>query len=99
MTEINTTDHDLLIELRTEMRNIRSDIKELKEGTTQRIQILERDKADRQEVEFLQKKLNEDIENRIRKLEEYRSRYFIMMSLYTAAVGIMIGLMLFHIFK
>jgi len=35
MSEIN--DHDLLIELRTEMKGMRIDIRDLKDGTTQRL--------------------------------------------------------------
>jgi hypothetical protein len=66
----NKEDHDLLVELRTEMRGVRSDIKDLKEGTTARIQTLERDKADRKEVEELQKHVNDNIETRVRNLEE-----------------------------
>lgn len=31
------SDHDLLVELRTEMRGMRNDIKELKEGTTEKL--------------------------------------------------------------
>jgi hypothetical protein len=64
------TDHDLLIELRTEVANIRQDIKELKDGTTMRIESLERDKADRHDFEELQNKVNHDIDVRVRKLED-----------------------------
>ncbi len=37
------TDRDLLVELRTEMRGVRNDIKELKDNTSQRLERLERD--------------------------------------------------------
>lgn len=67
-----TLDHDLLIELRTEMRNIRADIKELKDGTAKRIDDLEKEKADKKELQTVQDKLNEDIETRIRVLENWR---------------------------
>jgi len=70
----NQSDHDLLIELRTEMRNIRNDIKELKESTTVQINILEKDKADQYDVDILKKKVNEDVEGRIRCLEEWRTK-------------------------
>lgn len=35
------TDHDLLIELRTEMRGVREDIKDMKDNTSQRLNSLE----------------------------------------------------------
>jgi len=37
------TDHDLLIELRTEMRGMRVDINDIKSNTASRITLLERD--------------------------------------------------------
>lgn len=37
-----TNDHDLLVELRTEFRGMRNDIKELKDGTTSRLAALEK---------------------------------------------------------
>jgi hypothetical protein len=36
-------DHDLLIELRTEMRGIRGDIKDMKDGTTRELAVLRKD--------------------------------------------------------
>lgn len=75
--ENQSKDHDILIELRTEMTNVRRDIKELADGTVKRIELLEKEKADRKEIEEIQKKINElqdkinkDIEVRTRSLEE-----------------------------
>jgi hypothetical protein len=84
-------DHDLLIELGTEMRAVRSDIKELKDGTYPRIVALEKDKLDKTEFDKLQR--------RVASMEESRQAYFITMGLFTAACVTMIGLILFHIFK
>jgi predicted transcriptional regulator len=64
-------DHDLLIELKTIVHSIKDDIRDLKEGTTERISCLERDKADRKEMEELQTKVNKDIEIRVRRLESW----------------------------
>lgn len=50
---LNTADHDLLIELRTEMKGMRNDIKDIKDGTTARIAALERDKEDKVEIQRL----------------------------------------------
>lgn len=41
--EFNRSDRDLLVELRTEMRAVRSDIAELKDDSKQRLADLERD--------------------------------------------------------
>ena len=97
--KLQQTDHDLLIELRTEVANIRADIKELKDGTTSRIETLEKDKADRVEVQALEKKVNDDIEVRVRTLENAKSIYYTMVGIYTAVGSAMIGLILWHIFS
>jgi hypothetical protein len=96
---VKATDHDLLIELRTEMQNVRNDIKELKDGTAMRIQALEKDKADRHVVEQLQKVVNEEQEIRLRKLEESKGTYFTAMLIYTAVGVTMIGLIIYHMFQ
>jgi hypothetical protein len=57
------TDHDLLIELRTEMQGVRSDIKEIKDGTAARLSALEADRVTQKEFQ--------DHEDRIRFIEKY----------------------------
>ena len=94
-----SSDHDLLIELRTEVQNIRGDIRELKDNTTDRIQKLEQDKADRVVVDELQKKVNVDMETRVRLLEASKSTYYTMMIIYTGVGVTMIGLILWHLFQ
>jgi hypothetical protein len=98
-TMITNEDHDLLIELRTEMQNVRKDIKELNDGTSGRIKALESDKADRKDIEAIQTKLNTDVENRIRALEAAKGLYLTSMVIYTAVGGTMIGLIIWHLFK
>jgi hypothetical protein len=63
-------DHDLLVRLSTQMAMVLDEIKLLKDTTTNRITCLEKDKADRVEVQIIQKKLNEDMETRMRYLEK-----------------------------
>lgn len=92
-------DHDLLIELRTEMVNVRRDIKDLNDGTISRIKDIEINKADIKEVEELQKKVNGDIENRLRIVESSKTFYATSMIIYTAVGVSMIGFMLIHILK
>lgn len=54
-------ERDLLIELRTEMKAVRDDIKELKDGTATRLSILEADRVTQKDLH--------DHETRIRRLE------------------------------
>ncbi len=72
-----SADHDLLNRLDEKVeigfKTIQGDIKDLKDGTTKRIDDLEKDKADRHEMEMLQKKVNEDIEVRVREIEKFTS--------------------------
>ena len=59
----NLIDHDLLIELRTEMRGVRDDIQKLTDGTALRLKALEDDHVTRID--------HTDHENRIRFIEKY----------------------------
>jgi hypothetical protein len=99
MKPMTQTDHDLLIELRTEMQNIRNDIKELKDGTTSRIKNVEDGKVDKKDFDILSAKVNTDLEDRTRKLEESKGNYFTAMLIYTAVGVTMIGLILYHLFQ
>jgi len=72
--QLNTNDHDVLIELRTEMRGVRADIKDIKEDTAHRVSLLEDNKIDKREVEKMLvegNKVHDDHERRIRKLEYF----------------------------
>jgi hypothetical protein len=60
-----TNDHDLLVELRTEFRGMRSDIKDLKDGTASRLSALEKKtedletyKASKQDLEKIDARLD-----------------------------------------
>lgn len=79
------SDHDLLVRLDEQLGNVRGqinevrvDIKDLKDGTTTKI---------------------EDHEARLKKLETKTSNYFITITLYSIAVGGMIGLIIYHILQ
>ena len=92
-------DHDLLIELKTRMENLKDDIKDIKDKTTQRIQNLENYKIDKEEFDELRKGIIIPLKDRVRALESRTSNYTITLSLFTAAVISMMGLILFHIFS
>ena len=64
------SDHDLVIRIDTRLTDLQKTVQEIRDGTISRIQVLERDKADRRAVEELQHKMNNDIEIRVRDLEE-----------------------------
>lgn len=90
------SDHDLLIELRTEMRGLRTDVKELRDGTSDRLTLLEHQKMDKDEVRKLKEEadeLHQGFEVRLRSIEDeqnnFKGKYAII-----GAVG-MLGLSIF----
>ena len=100
-------DHDLLIKLSEQIRRLSADVKDLKDGTSQKIVDLEHDKADKKEFDNFRdkdfKSLKDDVytsrEKRIRSLENKVANFWVAISLYSAAVIGMIALICFHIFK
>lgn len=74
-TEWNRNDRDLLVELRTEMKGVRNDIKNISDGNNSRLLLLEQGKLDRTEANRLQSEglsVHVDHEARIRRLEAWR---------------------------
>ena len=72
--QLATSDHDLLIELRTEVRGMREDIKQFNDDTKERLGGLDARKLEKDEFgRFLieDTKLNDDHERRIRFLERW----------------------------
>ena len=90
-------DHDLLIEMRTQLKRLSEDIGELKNGTSKRIEDLECDKANKKEFEDLAKEVYVTKEERIRKLENKTANYAITFGLYTLFLGGLITLVVSHI--
>ena len=88
---LNVSDHDILTRLvgsfedfkqnvNDKFSDIKADIKELKDGVSNRVDILEREKADKKELDEIQEKinniqkhLNETVETRIDCLETWRT--------------------------
>jgi len=81
-------DHDLLIELRTNMNGLRDDIKTLKNGNVPAKDF------DELKDDFYKKNEKQDI--KIEALENKTANYTITMVLYSIAVAFMIGLTLYH---
>lgn len=95
----NTTDHDLLIELRTEMKGVRSDIKEFNDDTKERLASLQEKKLDKDEFNkfFLDDvKQNDDHERRIRFLERWGWMAFGAITLGEFAIMVYLAYRQFH---
>lgn len=92
------SDHDLLIELRTEMRGVRSDVKDLRDNTTKRVDDLENDKANRDEMMNLKRdadKIHDDHETRLRNLEKdndnFKGKYAIVGGIIVIIVSALVS--------
>jgi hypothetical protein len=92
----NSGDHDLLIRLETQMGFISNAIKELKDGTVARIELLERDKAEKKEVIDLLT-IAEDNKKRIRSLEDKSSNSNLTIGLFVSLILFLGGLLVYHI--
>jgi hypothetical protein len=83
-----TSDHDLLIELRTEMRGMRNDLKELRDDSRDRIVTLEAQKIDKEEVNRLvaeSSAIHGDFSERLKWLERIA---YIALPILLAGMGI-----------
>lgn len=69
----STLQQDFLV-FRTEMGvkldYLTAEVKNMRDGTVAKIASLERDKADRKEVEMIQRHLNDNVESRLRCIEQ-----------------------------
>lgn len=73
-SNLTREERDLLVELRTEMKAVRADIKEIKDNTSFRINQLEQGKIDNSEAMRLKSeadKIHGDFETRLRFIERY----------------------------
>lgn len=93
----NQKDHDILIRLDQKVSDLQQAVKDLNDGTVSKIAMLEKDKANRKEIEELQRLVNDNIEIRIRKLENKTANYAITFTLYSIAVAFMIVLIIYHL--
>lgn len=89
------TDHDLLIRLDQKVSDIQNSVKELQDGTFSKITCLEKDKAERVDVELLRQKVNKDIEIRVRSLEGK----IIYVFAFSTGAGVMVSLVASYLMK
>jgi len=92
-------DHDLLIELRTEMKALRQDVKDLKDNTSKRVDALELEKVDKLEVTRLKgdvDKIHDDHEIRLRAVEKswenFTGKWAILAVLGTIVLSALVSL-------
>lgn len=64
---LNHEERDLLIELRTDMKSVKADLREMKDNTSKRVDMLEHNKMDKDEAI----KAHTDYEARLRFIEKY----------------------------
>ena len=76
-----------------------SEIKSIKDGTVLRIESLEKIKADRIELDKLQKVLDEDIEKRVQAVENQTSNTKTIYWLYGIAIGALYCLVMYGLFQ
>jgi len=86
-----TCDHDLLIELKTLINRVGTDISEFK--TTLEL------KANQKELDELSENVYTDREKRMRHLENTTAAIWVAISIYTAINLAMIGLIASHLLK
>jgi len=84
-------DHDLLIELKTLIGRIGTDISEFKNTLEM--------KANQKELDELSESVYTDREKRLRHLENTTAAIWVAISIYTAINLSMIGLMVSHLLK
>lgn len=87
------SDHDLLIELRTEMRGVRGDVKDIKDGLGPKVEMLEATKLDKAEAE----RTFQDIEMRLRSVERRGTQTATWGSVALVAISILQGVAVFFV--
>ena len=87
-------DHDLLIELKTLMGGVKTDISDLKNGTTQRIDALEKDKLDKKEFDDY-KKTNDVL---VLALSSTKNSQTVLLSIGIGILVLLVGMLMYHLF-
>ena len=100
----NMTDHDLLQRLDQKVDGITELIKSRGVDEDARISQLEKDKADRTEMDRLQRDVDEKVENRLKFLEDSSIKLWqsnsnakVTLTLYSVALGTLIVWLLYYI--
>ena len=97
--QLTTTDHDLLVELRVEMKGLRTDVKALTDDTKERLTRLEESKIDKDTFIDHTKdtdKKHQDYETRLRFLERYAWGAIAIIGLVNIALGAYVVIATLH---
>ena len=97
-----SSDHDILIELKTRMEGLKSDIKELNSGTSIRLDGLEKEKLNSREsyANTFKAEVDKGIadhETRLNALEKSKTAQAVLMSIGVGILTILVSLLIFHI--
>ncbi len=84
----DTKDHDILIEIKTQVTRLISDVKELKDETTKRVDVVEREKLSKDDFDLEQAKHDETHSRYEEQIERHRTRIDFLISKYWWAVGV-----------
>ena len=95
-------DHDLLVVLNTKMEDLKTDIQDLKDGTSARITTLENEKLNiRDSYPVLYKKdIDEkmaDHEKRMKAIESSDTKLTVMLGIGIAILSVLVSLLVYHI--
>jgi hypothetical protein len=94
--EMNTTkihnqnDHDLLIEIKVELKNLVGEFKDFRESQIREVAKLDTEKVNRIEFQELQNKVNKDMETRVKVLENWK----IWVLGYSAGIALLISFLI-----
>lgn len=98
-------DHDLLIELKTRMEGLKSDIKEIKDGTAlkidnhdQKIDAIEKWQSSLEGENGMLADIPKNCK-RLTALESGRANQSLLMSIGIALLSILVGIIVWHVFK
>ena len=82
--------------------DLKADIKDLRDGISARVVNLEKTKADRLEIDAVQKRLDDDIEIRMRDCEAFKNNImgrFMVLAFFMSALVSLVVLWVAHLLK
>jgi hypothetical protein len=81
-------DHDILIEIKTQVTRLISDVKELKDDTARRVEVVEQEKLSKEDFDTAQIEHAETHDRHQKAIETLRDRNDFLISKYWWLVGI-----------
>lgn len=75
LTTLISSLSDFKISVNEKFADLKSDIRDLRDGVSTRVTNLEKTKADRVDIDAVQKKLDDDVEVRLRTVEDFQNNW------------------------